>query len=366
MARSLRSAAAWGVHVGGGPDGAWRQVAAAALGTLAAALLCVAVALSDVMLHAARVVVDAMTVACCAVGATVGGVLAVAVQGGTLLLAATGSATCASLGLVVRGVPGSLALRHLRVVELERVREATIVAVSGVLLASFLGNIWRLALVRRAAVALTPAPNKAKPTLRDGLAWAVSRGAGAAAAGAIVTVALGIVTVVTRYVYSRSSHLRHHARTSAAVGACLRCIQAALAALYLSFGVIYAGMATLDIGLFGAMGRTSRAARCHPMLFAVTIAQLSLVRAVHVGVCIAAAVGAAGLYIGHLNTAIGSAAALLGLGAARVTGAAVEAAVLAALVRRAAALMHADALGAAKSAGDAASPGDGDAKDTAA
>lgn len=343
-------AAAWAVHtgLGPGPDGVWRQVVAVALGALAAALLCVAVALSDVMLHAARVVVEATTVACCAVGATVGGVLAVAVQGLTLLLAAGGSATCASLGLVVRGVPGSLALRHLRVVEPERVHDAGVVAAAGVLMAAFLGNIWRLALVRHAAAALAPASAGRTPGLRGGLAWAVSRGAGAAAAGAIVTVALAIVTAVTRYLYSRSTHLRYHARSSAAVGACLRCVQAALGALYLSFGVIYAGMATLDVGLFGAMGRTSRAARCHPMLFAVTVAQLSLVRTVHVAVCVGAAVGSAGLYIGHLSVVVAAAAGLLGLGAARVTGAAVEAAVLAALVRRAASLMQADALGGAE------------------
>ena len=130
-------------------------------------------------------------------------------------------------------------------------------------MAAFLGNIWRLALVRHAAAALAPR----RPAVRPACA-AVSRGRCRAGRGprrrGHRDGALAIVTAVTRYLYSRSTTCAT-TRGRPPRWARVAVRQAALGALYLSFGVIYAGWlrwTSASSGRWGARRGLRAATRC--------------------------------------------------------------------------------------------------------
>lgn len=305
---------------------------ASLLGLVAVIGLLVAIAMTDALLAAARIIVDASSVTCCAVTATVGTVICLVLQTSTAAIGMVATATCGSLGLHVTGVPGSLALRSIEVYDWVQLRHAGTVAIVAAWAVVWLAHVWKIALVRRADQAI--AYSTKAPSMRASIGWAVTRAAGAAVVGSFLTVAFATVKVLVRYMYNRSSYIRYHSRAVRIFQACVRCTQVAIAVLQLSLGIIYACVTMSEVSICGATSQASELVRYHPLIFAVTMSQLSLVRVAHAIICMSAAMAAMYLRVGGDYVFFAGIAGIIGLVCGRITFAPVEAAVMSALVRR--------------------------------
>lgn len=305
---------------------------ASLLALVAAIGLLVTIAMTDAMLAAARIIIDASAVTCCAVTATVGTVICLAMQTSTAVVGMMATATCGSIGLHVTGVPGSLALRSIEVHDWVPVRHAGTIAVVSAWGVVWLAHVWKIALVRRADQAI--ADSTKAPSMRTSIGWALTRAAGTAAIGSFLTVVLVTLIVVIRYIYNRSSYIRYHSRAVRIFQACVRCTQVAIAVLQVSLGIIYACATMSEVSICGATRQASELVRYHPLIFAVTTSQLSLVRAAHTIICASAATVAMYFRVGTDYMFAVGVAGIIGLVCGRITFAPVDAAVMSALVRR--------------------------------